>query len=134
MGSYDDIMNKQRYISPDRGGMSAGDRAAQFSAFAALTGFDGLIAESGRLTQPGCELDEGVKAAMDQVLQQLAQQLQEQPPVWLIWYRPDQRKAGGAYVSYRGRLKKMDSYHRMLIFTDGTRIPIDSLYHLEQLS
>ena len=132
MEQYQDIMNSPRYVSVGRARMTVLDRAAQFSAFAALTGFDGVIRESERLTEPCAELDEGVKAALNEMLCQLIQEQAEQPSVTLTWFQPDKRKAGGAYVHVTGKLKKVDTYDRELILTDGTRIPIDSLYAIKR--
>ena len=132
MSNYKDIINEPRYIPVGRASMSVGDRAAQFSAFAALTGFDGMIRESGRLTDSRVELDESVKAVIDEALRELMEQLDEQPLVNLVWFKPDKNKAGGAYIPYTGHLKKVDTYHRLLIFTDGTQIPVDSLHCLQK--
>ena len=58
---YDDIIHLPRSVSGKRSPMSLYDRAAQFSPFAALTGYDAVIEESGRLTDRCIELDEGGK-------------------------------------------------------------------------
>lgn len=112
--------------------MSRSDRAAQFSAFAALTGFDGVIRETGRLTQDAICLDEEEKLAINAVLQQLMEEPDAQ--LRLVWFRPDERKSGGAYLRHNGRLKRLDLYERVLRFTDGTQIPIDQLRKLEIVS
>ena len=127
MRNYKDIINKQRYIPTGRTGMSVEDRAAQFSAFAALTGFDGVLLETGRLTDRERDMDEGELLAMNQTLCVLMEELDTQPSVTLTWFRPDDRKEGGAYLTFTGNLKKVDTYDRQMIFTDGTKIPIDSL-------
>ena len=129
MEQYEDVLYEKRYISPNRAGMCRADRAAQFSAFAALTGFDAVIRESGRLTQTAAELDECEKLAINEVLQEIL----DEPDVCLqlVWFCPDERKSGGAYVRYQGRLKKIELYERVLLFTDGTQIPIDSLCKLQ---
>ena len=127
MNGYKDIINKKRYITAGRTGMSVEDRAAQFSAFAALTGFDGVILETGRLTDGDVQLDEGELLAMNQTLCVLMEEVDLFPSVTLTWFRPDDRKEGGAYLTFTGNLKKVDTYDRQMIFTDGTKIPIDSL-------
>ena len=130
MWEYEDIINAPRYVAVGRPAMSVEDRAAQFSAFAALTGFDGVIRETGRLTSDRAELEESVKSAINETLCALLEQVHEQPRVSLVWFRYDDRKAGGAYVSYRGKLKKLDEFNRALVFADGTRIPIEQLHFL----
>ena len=132
MNEYQDILNEKRYVSPNRAGMTPEDRAAQFSAFAALTGFDGVIRETGRLTDSAGDLDECEKLAINEALCAIVRQLDTQPGVSLVWFRPDNRKAGGAYVRYTGKLKKVDTFYGQLIFTDGTQIPIDSLCHIQR--
>ena len=132
MDSYEDILYEKRYVSPNRAPMSQADRAAQFSAFAALTGFDGVIRETGRLTDHKVELDETEKLAINQVLQDVLQTPGEQPILCVTWFCPDDRKNGGAFLNYRGKLKKVDMLERMLIFTDGAKIPIDALCQMEK--
>ena len=132
MNEYEDIINEKRYISPNRAPMSRADRAAQFSAFAALTGFDGVIRETGRLTDSPVELDECEKMAINESLCAILEELDSQPMVSLTWFRADGRKSGGAFVSYRGKLKKVDTFERLLIFTDGAKIPIDHLCQIQK--
>lgn len=51
--------------------MNRADRAAQFSPFAALTGFDGVVAETARLTEERPEMSEEQKAAINDALMEL---------------------------------------------------------------
>lgn len=129
MNGYEDIIHREGEVPIPQGRMCGADRAAQFSAFAALTGFDGVIRESGRLTENAIELDEGEKLAINQALLDILQE--DRPLVKLTWFRPDSRKEGGAFVSYTGILKKLDSYQRLLIFADGTQIPLDAITEIE---
>ena len=131
---YDDIIHLSRPVSRKRSPMSNFDRAAQFSPFAALTGYDAVIAESGRLTDAQIELDEGGKALLDEKLQTLRAHLEEQPPVKLTVFCPDSRKTGGAYEEITGNVKKIDPVARILVLTSGAVIPIDRLYGIECLA
>jgi hypothetical protein len=114
--------------------MSNFDRAAQFSPFAALTGYDAVIAETGRLTDTQIELDEGGKALLDEKLQTIREHLEENPAVALAVFCPDSRKTGGAYETVAGHVKKIDPVARVLVLTDGTVIPIDRIYGIECLA
>lgn len=58
MGKYDDIINLPHHISKTRPQMSMHDRAAQFSVFAALSGYDDIIKETARLTDSKIEITE----------------------------------------------------------------------------
>ena len=120
---YDDIIHLSRPQSR-RAKMSGYDRAAQFSPFAALTGFEAAIAETGRLTDRRIELDEGGKQLLDEQMQAVLEALPSQPRVEVTWFRYDERKAGGSYVTTTGHVKKVDVYNGWLIFTDGAAIPL----------
>lgn len=111
--------------------MSTKDRAAQFAPFAALTGFDGVIAETGRLTASPAELDENEKAKINQVLLTLLEEQDARPKLTAVVYRPDQKKQGGSYERLTGYFKGFDPYTRSLLLTDGTQLPAEYLYYLE---
>ena len=48
------------------------------------------------------------------------------PPA-ATWFQPDERKDGGTYLTATGRLKKLDAIQRVLVLTDGTKIPLDDV-------
>lgn len=126
-GKYDDIIDLPRPVSRKRAGMSNYDRAAQFSPFAALTGYDGVIQETGRLTDSRIELGEDGKHLLDEKLRYLRQHIGERPCVTVTYFQPDERKQGGAYVNVEGRLLKMDGYRNTLTLEDGKEIAIDAV-------
>lgn len=108
--------------------MSLYDRAAQFSPFAALTGFEAAIEETGRLTESRIELDEGGKQLLDEQMHALLEVIHTQPRATVIWFRYDERKAGGTYVSTTGHVKKVDTYTQFLFFAEGERIPLGEVF------
>lgn len=128
---YDDIINLPHHVSKIRPQMSMLDRAAQFSPFAALTGYDAAIKETGRLTDEKIELDEDTKAALDMKQAYLIEMIDEQPEITIIYFLPDARKSGGAYVTVTGNLKRFDEYERLLILTNGKKIPMDDIINIE---
>lgn len=125
---YDDIIHLSRPESGKRARMSAYDRAAQFSPFAALTGFDAAIEETGRLTDSRIELDEGGKQLLDAQMRDVLAVIDTQPRVTVVWFRYDERKAGGTYVSTTGHVKKVDTYTQQILFTNGERIPLGEVF------
>lgn len=127
---YDEIINLPHHVSKTRPQMPMSDRAAQFAPFAALTGYDSAIKETGRLTDERIELDEEALAALDRKYQLLMDALDDAPEVTIIYFQPDERKAGGQYVSATGTVKKVDTFGRRILLQDGTRIPLDSVYDL----
>lgn len=130
-GKYDDIIHLPHPVSTRHARMSRLDRAAQFSPFAALTGFDATIAETGRLTDESIELDESRKEALNERLRRVLSEISQQPRVRITYFREDERKAGGAYVTVSGRVKKVDAYDHTIILTDGQVIPMENVRDLE---
>lgn len=130
-GKYDDIIRLSRPVSTKRVPMSRYDRAAQFSPFAALTGYDGVIQETARLTDRQVELDEGGKAELDEKLREIRENIGSMPRVTVTYFREDSRKDGGAYITLTGKVKKIDQYTQTLVFADGSGIDIGSIYAIE---
>ena len=128
---FDDIINLPHHVSATRPQMSMLDRAAQFSPFAALTGYDDAIKETGRLTDEKIEMDEDRKAALDMKQAYLIEMIDEQPEISITYFLPDTKKSGGAYVTVTGNLKRFDKYERLLILTDGKKIPMDDIADIE---
>lgn len=128
---YEDIVALPRPLSEKHAPMSRHDRAAQFSPFAALVGYGEAVSETARLTQERSEPDEQLKELLDEKLKLLRDRLGEEPEVDITYFKPDLRKYGGEYVSLRGRLRRIDSVERSLLFADGQRIGIDDILEIE---
>ena len=124
---YEDIINLPHHVSATRPQMSMMDRAAQFSPFAALTGYDAAIKETARLTDQKIELDDYEKEEINDKIQLIAEHLGEDFEVVITYFQPDSKKAGGAYVDAIGVVKTIDEYKRLIIFRDGKKIPIDDI-------
>ena len=131
---YDDIIHLARPKSEKRARMGMVDRAAQFSPFAALVGYDAAIAETARLTDFRMELTESAKASLNEQLQRIAQSAQNNPKVRVTYFLPDERKSGGSYVRCIGRVKRVDGYRDCLVLLEGLEIPFHDIYELETVS
>ena len=129
--AYDDILDLPHHTSTTHPPMSAFDRAAQFSPFAALTGHDAAITETARLTETRVELDEYGKADLNRRLCILQDRMDEQPAVSITYFQPDTKKSGGAYITAAGCIKRMEEYTRAVVMQDDTRIPIDQIIAVE---
>ena len=129
-GPYDDIIDLPRPVSRKHPPMPMMKRAAQFLPFAALTGFEGEIAEAARLTETAPELSEDALAALDEQLSLRRQLLPDQPRVTVTRFLPDERKAGGHFETLTGRVRRVDEAGRALILTDGVRIDLDTVVEL----
>ena len=128
---YNEIMGLPPHVSKTRPQMPMSDRAAQFAPFAALTGYDAAIKETGRLTDERIELDVEALSALDMKYQLLMEALDEAPEVTITYFQPDERKAGGKYVSAVGAVKKIDDFERRITMQDGAKIPMDDVLSIE---
>ena len=115
---YADILMLPHHQAANRSQMSMHDRAAQFSPFAALTGFDGVIAETGRMTDQKAELSESQMILLNQKLTLIDDAVQDgyHPVVSVVYFVPDAKKEGGSYQEYTGRVQQVDSAERKLVF------------------
>ena len=130
-GKYDEIMGLPHHVSKTRPQMPMADRAAQFAAFAALTGYDAAIKETGRLTAERIELDVEALSALDMKYQLLMEALDEAPKVTITYFQPDERKAGGKYITATGAVKTVDDFERRITMQDGTKIPMDDVLSID---
>lgn len=131
MGNYEDIINLPHHVSSTRPKMSMIDRAAQFSPFAALTGYDAAIKETGRLTDSKIELDDEGLNDLNMKFQFLLEHLKDEPEVSITYFKADEKKAGGAYLEAIGIVKKLDDFERLITMQDGTKIPMDDILNID---
>ena len=128
---YEDIVNLPRHISKVHPQATMADRAARFAPFAAITGYEEMVLEEARVTDERIEMDESSKAALNEKLNMILEFIDEQPEVSITYFEPDKRKAGGAYVTVTGTVKRIDEYEHLVIMTDGKKINIDDIYNLQ---
>ena len=125
---YDDIINLPHHVSTKHPQMSMLDRAAQFSPFAALTGYEEAVDETARLTDHKIELSEDRITAISEVLAGL----KPGDAISVVFFLKDARKDGGAYLSSDGTVRKVDAFAGILLLADGTVIPFDDIFSIEQ--
>lgn len=130
-GPYDDIIDLPHPTSTRHPRMPMANRAAQFSPFAALTGYEDAVQETARQTVARPELTKEEKSHLNAELQALAEKISEHPTVSLTYFQPDERKAGGAFVTAEGAAKKLDRHTGMVILDDGRKIPVENLMSIQ---
>ncbi|MDE6926114.1 MAG: YolD-like family protein, partial [Acetatifactor sp.] len=94
------------------------------------TGHDAAIRETARLTDTFVELDEGRKQELDEQLQLIKENQSQKPEIEVTYFQPDLKKSGGAYMTFRGRVKKIDEYNHRILFTDGTVLSMETLFFI----
>ncbi len=131
-GRYADMLHLPHPEPEGRKPLSPWQRGAQFSPFAALTGFDGVVAEEGRQTREQIFLGEDGAQALDAQLRLLAAAEQTHPKILAVWFCPDGKKEGGSYISTTGHLKKLDAVERKLVLQEGFVISLEQLLWIEK--
>lgn len=127
MGNYDDIINLPHYEPKRHPRMTIAARAAQFAPFAAVAGHDAAIREEGRVTDEWNELGDTADKELNRKMGLVIAGILEHPSVTIHYFQPDDYKSGGSYRQLTGRVKRFDEYERMIEFTDGRRLPIDTI-------
>lgn len=130
-GCYDDILYLPHPVSRVHPQMDRLSRAAQFSPFAALSGYEDAIRETGRLTEERVVLCEDEKELLDEKLRQIRAQIAQRPKVTITYFVPDARKEGGTCRSVTGTVRRIDGIGQRVVLQDGREIPMDDIVRLE---
>ena len=128
MRNYDDIKHLSRPQYPDLPPMSIHDRAAQFSPFAALVGYEDAVEETARLTDSRREMEQDEINELNRQLQELAEKLSERPKIRVTYFIRDKKKEGGRYASKIGNARTIDQAENRIVFTDGESVPVKDMY------
>ena len=130
-GKYDDIIDLPHPTSKKHPRMSRQNRAAQFSPFAALTGYDAAIRETARITEDRRELSEDAAVELNYKISLLQQEQAEMKKIKVIYFRQDTTKDGGAYREEDGDFKRIKSSEGILELTNGIQIPLEDIFKIE---
>jgi len=125
--AYDDIIRLPHHVSKNHPQMPMLDRAVQFAPFAALTGYEAAVGETARLTAEKRELSSQEAEELNCRLAAVIARLPDRPEVTVEYFVPDDRKAGGAYVTVTGRVRHISVPEKTLVMEDGTVIPLDDV-------
>lgn len=126
---YKSIIDHPHHVSSTHPQMPMINRAAQFSPFAALTGYDDQIAETSRLTDRRIELTEAEEDAISKALGKL----ERGDVVELTYFVPDKRKAGGRYVTEKVTVKQVVAADGKIKLADGRGIEMESIIEVGEL-
>lgn len=126
-GSYEDIINLPHHRSSKHPPMPRSNRAAQFSPFAALTGYDAAVREVARMTDRRVELDDEIKADINQRLCLIQAHISDQPHVSIVYFQADYLKEGGRYITATGPVRKIDTYEKLVVMQDGRKILMNDI-------
>ncbi len=129
---YEDILHLPHHVSTKRTPMSRESRAAQFAPFAALTGYEDAVEETARQTDAKQELTEEQAEKVNQVLYELSNDKERHCELRITYFVPDQKKAGGRYMTLTGRVYDVEVAAERLVMYDRTRIPFADILNIER--
>ena len=130
---YDDIIELPHHVSAKHKQLGRDSYAAQFSPFAALTGYDGIVSEAARVTDERTEMSETDLDVLSTKIQIIAEHIKEKPEITFTYFKKDKKKPGGSYLTKTGNIKQIDDVARLLHFTDGTKLPIDDVVDMKSV-
>lgn len=124
---YKDILHLEYRMSEKRAPMSEYDRAAQFMPFAALTGFGAVINETSRAVSKKHILNEDELRILNEKLNRIICNISLKPEVEVTYFIPDSKKPGGRYETFRGGVRRIDTFEKEIVFTDKSKIKIENI-------
>lgn len=131
MSKYDEIINIPHFDPIYHKRMSITERAAQFSSFAALTGYSESVKETARITKSMKELSEDMKYEIDMKLQLIETHIKEKPEISVVYFIKDKKKTGGNYLEYTGTIRRIDKVGGKIIFSDKTTISLSDIIDIK---
>ncbi len=124
---YDDIIEMEHHISKKHPQMSLYARSAQFAPFAALTGYEDAVKETGREVENRIDIGDELKNILDTKIHILTEKTDKRIETTFTYFLPDLTKNGGKYINITGIVKKIDNYNQRIILEDKTEIPINEI-------
>lgn len=128
MEKYKDIINLKNPTSKKYPRMSIEKRAAQFSPFAALTGFEEKIIETKRLTQTKIDLTDEYKLILNE---KIIEKYKDKVKTTITYFIKDKLKKGGKYIEEKGVIKKIDDYNKQIILENNKKISIIDIIDID---
>lgn len=130
-GKYDDIINLPHPTSKKHPRMSRQNRAAQFSPFAALTGYDAEIREIARQTEKKKQLSEDQWDMLNEKIMELLKLPHKPVRAVVTYFVPDSKKEGGTYRKKDCYIEKISMEKRVLLLENKEKIFFDEIWDIE---
>ena len=128
---YDEIINLPHYEPKYHKRMSKSQRAAQFSPFSALTGYDEMVKETERLTKDKIIMSDDEKNVINEKLNYLIQNKMLDSYISITYFVKDLKKDGGKYYKYNGKIKKIDNMNKKITLNTLEKVSIDDIINIE---
>ena len=131
MNKYEDIIDTVWPRATTRKRMSLQDRAAQFAPFSALTGYEGAVKETARLTDHKLHLSSEQASELNYKLGLIQDLYPTILEVQITYFKKDPLKEGGVYVTKICEIKRIDEFEKRVLLCDGNSIGIGDILEIE---
>jgi DNA polymerase II large subunit len=128
---YADIIDLPHHQSPTRPHMRLYDRAAQFSSYKALSGYEDMVAEEARVTDTAIDLSEEAKELLALKLKIIEDA--DHPVVTFTVFVPDEKKAGGKYVEITDTVKRVDPVSRTIVLMSKRESGLNKTIEIDKI-
>lgn len=127
LSKYEKIIDATHHVSKNHPKMERINRAAQFAPFAALTGYNEAIYETGREVKKKIELTEEEKEIISNKINYLLSLPLQERKVDITYFQKDNTKEGGEYLHISDSLIKYDDIKREIVLESKKRIFIENI-------
>lgn len=130
MNKYEDIINMEHYEPKKHMRMGMTNRAAQFAPFAALTGYEDAVRETGRITEKRIILSEDEIEVVNAKIKMIKENINNQVKVKITYFVADCYKDGGNYEIIEGVVKRIDEGRQVIILKDKKEIKMSDIIEI----
>ena len=126
MNNYDDIINLERPNS-SHPHMPLYKRAAQFSPFAALTGYDDMVIDASKITDRKIDSYDELEMMISDKLNYISNHIKDKIKVSIIYFSYKKSK----YITKEGIVKRIDIIYKNIKLEDNTIIDINDIIDID---
>lgn len=127
LDKYKDIINLPHHESFIHKRMSLEERAYQFGAFAALTGYKEQIKDTEKIVDKKPILSSDELDELDYKWKWLEQNFDQRPSIFLTYFLKDKEENGGYILKKEVRIFKIKSENKLLITDEKEEIPLKNI-------
>ena len=132
MNNYEDIINLPHHTSKNHPKMSIQNRAAQFSPFSALTGYEDAINETKRITEEKRILTHDMIEEINRSLIEVKENLNKYN-YKIKYFKKDLKKKGGTYLTIVDKIIKLNPTEEYLLTKNKTKISLNDIEEIIKL-
>ena len=126
MNNYDDIINLERPNS-SHPQMPLYKRAAQFSPFAALTGYDDMVIDASKITDRKIDSYDELEMVISDKLNYINNHIKDKIKVIITYFSYKDSK----YITKEGVIKRIDIIYKNIKLEDNTIIDINDIIDID---